>query len=253
MPFRLWPSRSRVPAADFQAYLMDQVVATFPTESARRTSIRYPKVGQLTWLDIPGGFQYWDGEKWTDLGPLLVSDRTKLPEQGRIGMTAIDAAGQYWEWRNIGGVEQWTWPRAGQGILWWQGYIGTIGLAAPSSGAARLSAFDTPMIYIPAGRRLSLEFACSTQTDAAGAYAFVLTFGQQRRRGVVENITPGIPVHHTIRKPYAPVAAGEYQGWINGGRYAGSGNWSLVDVDAQPGVEGIDGQHQFVISDVGSI
>jgi hypothetical protein len=64
MPFKTWVVGEEVLAADFQSYLQNQVVATFPTTAARDAAIAAPIAGQLCVTTDTGTLWQWTGAAW---------------------------------------------------------------------------------------------------------------------------------------------------------------------------------------------
>jgi hypothetical protein len=70
MPSKIWVVGEEVLAADFNAYLQEQVVATFSTAAARTSAIPSPKVGQTTWRADAKRIEVWTGSLWETPGPI---------------------------------------------------------------------------------------------------------------------------------------------------------------------------------------
>jgi len=90
MPFKVWAVGEEVLAADFNDYLQEQVVATFPSAAARDAAIVAPVVGQMVVLTAaPYPVQVWDGTAWRTLGmphieARLISVTINASAQGTI-------------------------------------------------------------------------------------------------------------------------------------------------------------------------
>jgi hypothetical protein len=69
MPYKTWVAGEEVLAADFNAYLQEQVIATFPTAAARNTAITSPKEGMVTWVSDVNRLDVWDGTQWAPFMP----------------------------------------------------------------------------------------------------------------------------------------------------------------------------------------
>lgn len=183
MPYKTW-EREHLLSSEVQKYFMDQSVLQFATASQRQTEVPNPKVGMLSWLDIPGQFEgYTKRGTWEPLGPLRVSSRAALPTQGALGMEAVETSGQRWVWRSVYGVEQWTWPREAQGVLARQLFPGnqfivnTVGL---------FSAIKTADVSFPAGRHICASIDGSLWSNTAGVgYGLLLEFAGLERRAIV--------------------------------------------------------------------
>lgn len=64
MPYKTWVVGEEVLAADFNAFVQKQVVATFPNAAARDAAIPAPNPGMKAWLDDVALEQVYDGAKW---------------------------------------------------------------------------------------------------------------------------------------------------------------------------------------------
>ena len=65
MPFKVWAIGEEVLAADFQAFVQNQVVATFPSAAARDAAITTPLDGQCCYLQDSHTFQIYRAGIWT--------------------------------------------------------------------------------------------------------------------------------------------------------------------------------------------
>jgi hypothetical protein len=59
VPYKLWIPGEEVLSADFNDYVQEQVVATFPTAAARTAALVAPNVGQPTHLTDSGTLEVW--------------------------------------------------------------------------------------------------------------------------------------------------------------------------------------------------
>lgn len=69
MPHKIWVVGEEVLAADFNDYVQEQVIATFPTSSARGTAIPSPLKGMMTYIADVNRYEYWDGAAWKQPAP----------------------------------------------------------------------------------------------------------------------------------------------------------------------------------------
>jgi len=72
MPFKIWAVGEEVLAADFNDFLQEQVVATFPTAAARDAAIIAPNEGQLAYVVADKTLYRWDGAAWITGAALIV-------------------------------------------------------------------------------------------------------------------------------------------------------------------------------------
>lgn len=183
MPHKTF-TRGRLLSSEVQQYLMDQTVMRFATASQRATELPEPEVGMLTWLDVPGTFEHYSSrEQWEPIGALRVNSKADLPKTGAVGMEAVEPSGQRWEWRAVGGTEQWTWPRAAQGTITRLDYAPVSNVALATTPGP-LTALVSDLFDVPAGRRLRITWSCVTATTVAGTtYGWILqAFGAEHRR-----------------------------------------------------------------------
>jgi hypothetical protein len=68
MPTKVWVVGEEVLAADMNAYLQEQIVATFANAAARDAAIPTPKVGMLVWQSDSAAYWYWNGSAWLTIG-----------------------------------------------------------------------------------------------------------------------------------------------------------------------------------------
>jgi hypothetical protein len=66
VPFKVWAVGEEVLAADFNSFLQQQVVATFPNTAARDAAIPAPSVGQLCYVTAVGLLMY-EGTAWVSV------------------------------------------------------------------------------------------------------------------------------------------------------------------------------------------
>jgi hypothetical protein len=64
MPSKTWVVGEEVLAADFNAYVQEQVVATFPTVAARDAAITAPKPGMACYVTGAKVPCFYDGTNW---------------------------------------------------------------------------------------------------------------------------------------------------------------------------------------------
>ena len=64
MPYKLWTVGEEVLAADFNAFVQEQCVATFPNAAARTAAISSPPEGMLTYLEDLNRYETWNGTAW---------------------------------------------------------------------------------------------------------------------------------------------------------------------------------------------
>ena len=64
MPTKTWVVGEEVLAADFNAFVQKQIVATFPNAAGRDAAIPAPTAGMTCWLDSPKVLQVHDGTAW---------------------------------------------------------------------------------------------------------------------------------------------------------------------------------------------
>jgi hypothetical protein len=247
MPYKEW-GRERLLSSELQDYLQDQVVLQFPTASARRTAVPEPKVGMLSWLDVPGVFEYFTARRqWEPLGALRVDSPANLPAVGSLGMEAIEPSGQRWEWRVVQGKGQWTWPREPQGVLSRQTFAPTANVVL-NNAVHLMSALATPAVAIPAGRHLRVSLDGALASTAAGTgYGLLLEFAGQERRAIVHMpvATWPVPVHCEFHLEFLePRTQLVFE--LAGGRIYGTGDVSMI------GKSSTDGPLQLVVEDVGA-
>jgi hypothetical protein len=66
--YKTWAVGEEVLAADHNSYLQSQVVARFPSASARTAQLPAPGLNQLSMRDdAPGLIEYWTGSAWAGL------------------------------------------------------------------------------------------------------------------------------------------------------------------------------------------
>jgi len=65
--FRTWTPLEVITASNVQAYLQDQTVMVFASDSARSSAIVVPTEGMLSWLEDGNKYQYYSGAAWEDL------------------------------------------------------------------------------------------------------------------------------------------------------------------------------------------
>lgn len=248
MGWKRWAPRTRIPAPELQAYLQDQVVTQFPTASARETSIGDDaKTGMISWLDIPGQFDYFDGNDWSPLTELLITDTSQLPATGKRGAVARNlVTGQRWEWRSVGGVAQWTWPREAQGELTRVDFAPTAPVVL-ATGVGPLTALSTEFFDIAAGRTIEVKITGTLTATTAGNYAVILqALGAERRIPV--NLPAGsVPTYFegswTIDVgTFVP----NHKVSVAGGPLSGSGTVSFS-------APGLDIPHQLMVDDKGAM
>jgi hypothetical protein len=92
VPFKTWVVGEEVLAADFNAYVQKQVVATFPNAAARTAAIPSPSAGMVTFLTDTNQMQYWTGSAWAGTSSVLWSVVT-AGEQPGISTTLTDISG----------------------------------------------------------------------------------------------------------------------------------------------------------------
>lgn len=66
MPFKIWAVGEEVLAQDFNDYLGEQVIATFPNVAARDAAIVAPNIGQVVHV-VAVGLQLFDGVGWVTI------------------------------------------------------------------------------------------------------------------------------------------------------------------------------------------
>jgi hypothetical protein len=81
MPFKVWAVGEEVLAADFNDYLQEQIVATFPTTAARDAAITAPNEGQLAYVSASKQTYRWNGTAWVGQS-VKVSARQTPPGLG---------------------------------------------------------------------------------------------------------------------------------------------------------------------------
>jgi hypothetical protein len=64
MPTKVWVAGEEVLATQFNQYVQEQVIATFPNAAARTAAIPAPKDGMHTWLIDVERLEVFDGESW---------------------------------------------------------------------------------------------------------------------------------------------------------------------------------------------
>jgi hypothetical protein len=64
MPYKIWVPGEEVLAADFNAYVQQQVIATFPTAAARNAAITSPVEGMVTWINDTNRLEVFNGVAW---------------------------------------------------------------------------------------------------------------------------------------------------------------------------------------------
>jgi hypothetical protein len=67
--YKVFTNGSTLQASDVNENLMQQVTATFSNAAARNAAITSPVEGQVTYLEDPGSYQYWDSSAWVGLVP----------------------------------------------------------------------------------------------------------------------------------------------------------------------------------------
>lgn len=92
MPFKVWAVGEEVLAADFNDYLQEQVVATFPTIVARDASITAPQEGQMCYVVETRLLYMWNGTAWITT-TALQGEAVKVDTQSGIAAAVIDIAG----------------------------------------------------------------------------------------------------------------------------------------------------------------
>lgn len=71
MPTKTWAVGEEVLAADFNAMVQRQVVATFPNAAARTAALATPTAGMLTYLADVNRYEYWNGAAWSAWSGIL--------------------------------------------------------------------------------------------------------------------------------------------------------------------------------------
>ena len=92
MPQKTWVVGEEVLAADFNAYVQEQVVATFPTAAARTTAVPSPKPGMLTYLTDSGRLELYSGTAWRAFSSVLAYVEATGGMTG-LGTTLADITG----------------------------------------------------------------------------------------------------------------------------------------------------------------
>lgn len=67
MPYKVWAIGEETLATDFNDYVQEQVVATFPNAAARTAAIAAPNPGQVSWLNDTKRLEMWDGTAWVSI------------------------------------------------------------------------------------------------------------------------------------------------------------------------------------------
>ena len=80
MPTKIWSVGEEVLAADFQAFLQNQVIVPFANAGARDVAWPAPLEGQAAWLSDINGLTIYDGSAWRPIAP-------GLPKGHRQGAT----------------------------------------------------------------------------------------------------------------------------------------------------------------------
>jgi len=95
--YKTWAVGEEVLAADLNSYIQSQVVAQFPSASARSATLPAPAVGQCTVLaTAPTVIEAWDGSAWTRIsgsGTAITYTPAWIPG-GNLG-TAGTISGRY--------------------------------------------------------------------------------------------------------------------------------------------------------------
>lgn len=92
MPTKVWVAGEEVLASDWNAYVQEQVVSTFPNAAARDAAILAPKTGQTCWIADAHQVQVYDAGVWRAVaGPTLYQ---LTGNAGTVGtsMTAVSNA-----------------------------------------------------------------------------------------------------------------------------------------------------------------
>jgi len=82
MPTKTWVVGEEVLAADFNAFVQQQVVATFPNAAARDAALPSPTEGMVIYLGDVNQYQWWTGTTWNPLP--VVYDNAGNPTPSRI-------------------------------------------------------------------------------------------------------------------------------------------------------------------------
>lgn len=94
MPSKVWAIGEEVLAADFNPYVQEQVLATFPSYAARDAAIGAPKAGQACYIIGTGELLIYAGTAWRRpwnmpwgivyAGPPLAANSTAIAGPGNI-------------------------------------------------------------------------------------------------------------------------------------------------------------------------
>lgn len=72
MPWKTWSVGEEMQAADFTAYIANQVVAVFADNDERNSQLPVPGIGQLTVLETrPEAVSIFNGTGWVDVAPYI--------------------------------------------------------------------------------------------------------------------------------------------------------------------------------------
>lgn len=103
MPQKTWVIGEEVLATDFNTYVQEQVVATFPTAAARDAAILTPQTGQT--CTVAGTFQVFRGGSWqTDIQATSGTLPTGVPAGTVVWLTDVKRP-VVWDgtvWRTMG-------------------------------------------------------------------------------------------------------------------------------------------------------
>jgi len=108
MPFKVWAVGEEVLAADFNDYIQEQVVATFPNAAARDAAIIAPTTGQMVYIIDIAQVQLYDGAAWQPLqrGQMRVLyENIRTTNSPAIGATETVVAGPSFTFTPRAGVQ----------------------------------------------------------------------------------------------------------------------------------------------------
>ena len=101
--WKTWSTGDPVPAAHFQGYLQDQVIAVFATTSARDTAISSPSDGQFAYVTASTGTLYvYDNSAWTAID--LAGDIQGIVTNAASGLAGGTTSGTATLTLNLAGV-----------------------------------------------------------------------------------------------------------------------------------------------------